>query len=190
MRDHAKYWVNQHVDQGASAIKIYFRLPLELYAAVCQAAQTRGVPVTAHLELVDADQAIRAGVRGIEHVTSFGTALAEPAAAEEFRHTVAATPDAREDMRYRLWAGLNLDPQQNPRVAPLVDVIVAHHVFVSPTLAVFERRPGDEGTSEFHAEGFASMLKFVGICHRAGAKIVVGSHTWVPHAERGGAYLA
>ena len=32
------------------------------------------------------------------------------------------------------------------------------------------------------------MLKFVTLCHRAGAKIVVGSHTEVPHAQRGWAY--
>ena len=30
------------------------------------------------MELVDADAAIRAGLDGVEHVTSFGTALAEP----------------------------------------------------------------------------------------------------------------
>ena len=32
------------------------------------------------------------------------------------------------------------------------------------------------------------MLRFVGICHQAGAKIVVGSHTSAPFAERGRAY--
>ncbi len=36
-----------------------------------------GVPLVAHLELVDADVAIRSGVKGIEHVTSFGTAVAD-----------------------------------------------------------------------------------------------------------------
>jgi len=65
---------------------------------------------------------------------------------------------------------------------------VNQHVFVSPTLAVFERRPGDEGATEVHARGFANMLRFVGLCHEAGATIVVGSHTSVPHAEPGWAY--
>jgi imidazolonepropionase-like amidohydrolase len=32
------------------------------------------------------------------------------------------------------------------------------------------------------------MLKFVGLCHQAGAKVVVGSHTSAPHAEVGRAY--
>ena len=186
--EHARQWVNQHVDHGASGIKIYFRLPLDFFSSVCETAQQRGVPVTAHLELVDADDAIRAGVDGIEHVTSFGTVLAEAAAADAFRTAVAATPAAREDLRYRLWADLNLDPQLNPRILPLLNLIVANGVFVSPTLAVFERRPGDEDTAEYHTVGFAKMLRFVGMCHRAGARVVVGSHTWVPHAQRGWAY--
>ena len=65
--------VDSHVNRGASAIKVYFRLPLQHIRAACGAAKRRNVPVTAHLELVDADDAIRAGVIGIEHVTSFGT---------------------------------------------------------------------------------------------------------------------
>ena len=32
------------------------------------------------------------------------------------------------------------------------------------------------------------MLKFVGMAKRAGARVVVGSHSSVPHAERGWAY--
>ena len=33
------------------------------------------------------------------------------------------------------------------------------------------------------------MLQFVGVAHDAGARIVVGSHTWVPYAELGFAYF-
>ena len=49
---HARRTVHEHVDNDASGIKIYFRLPLEFYPAVCEAAKERGVPVTVHLELV------------------------------------------------------------------------------------------------------------------------------------------
>src|SRR5207302_4765532 len=80
--------VNRFVDQGASVIKVYFRLPLDFISAACEAAHQRGVPVTAHLELVDADAAIRAGLDGVEHVTSFGTALADREDAERFRKAV------------------------------------------------------------------------------------------------------
>src|SRR5690606_13902330 len=64
----ARQAVHEHVDRGASAIKIYFRLPLEHIKAVTAAARERGVIVTAHLELVDAMSAIEAGVQGIEHI--------------------------------------------------------------------------------------------------------------------------
>jgi imidazolonepropionase-like amidohydrolase len=178
--------VNRFVDEGASHIKAYYRLPLDLIQIACAVAHERGVPVTAHLELVDADQAIRAGVDGIEHVTSFGTALAEPEDAEQFRAAVTRDNDARRRGRYELWSKLDLD--KSSRVRPLLELVVAQRISVSPTLAVFERRAGDRGTTDVEARAFANMLKFVGLCHRAGATIVVGSHSDVPKAERGWAY--
>ena len=38
--------VNRFVDEGASHIKVYYRLPLELIRVACTAAHERGVPVT------------------------------------------------------------------------------------------------------------------------------------------------
>jgi imidazolonepropionase-like amidohydrolase len=184
--EHAARTVNAHVDAGASAIKIYMRLPLEHIAAACEAAAKRGVTVTAHLELVDADAAIRAGVRGIEHVTSFGTALAEPEATAKFKAAVGDDSAARHQLRHWLWSTVDLD--RSSRVKSLVDLVVKERVFVSPTLAVFEKRTGQKGASESDGIGFANMLKFVGQCHQAGAKVVVGSHTTAPHAEVGRAY--
>jgi imidazolonepropionase-like amidohydrolase len=184
--DEARRAVNRFVDEGASVIKVYYRLPIELIVVACKTAHQRGVPVTAHLELVDADAAIRAGLDGVEHVTSFGTALAEPDEAERFREAVAADNEARRKARYELWSRLDL--RASPRVRPLVDLIVKRRVFMSPTLAVFEKRRGDRGISEVEARGFENMLEFVRLCHRGGARIVVGSHSTVPKAERGWAY--
>ena len=178
--------VNRFVDEGASHIKVYYRLPLELIRVACRAAHERDVPVTAHLELVDADEAIRAGLDGIEHVTSFGTALAEKSDAEKFRAAVRSDNEARRKARYELWGKLDL--ARSPRVQPLIDLIVKEKIFLSPTLAVFERRAGDKGVTEVEARGYANMLQFVRLCHRAGATMVVGSHSSVPKAERGWAY--
>jgi len=144
------------------------------------------VPVTAHLELVSADDAIRAGLDGVEHVTSFGTALAEPDEAERFRKAVTEDNEARRKARYELWSRLDL--RASPRVRPLLDLIVKRKVFLSPTLAVFERRRGDRGVTEVEARGYENMLEFVRLCHGAGARIVVGSHSVVPKAEHGWAY--
>jgi len=74
------------------------------------------------------------------------------------------------------------------RVQPLIDLIVKRRIFVSPTLAVFEKRRGDRGITEAEARGFENMLEFVRLCHRGGARMVVGSHSTVPKAERGWAY--
>lgn len=183
---HARQTVIRHVSRGASAIKIYFRLPLKFHRTVCDTAAERGVLVTAHLELVDATDAIRAGVRGIEHVTSFGTSLAAPEAAEEFRRRVRSDPNARKKLRHQLWAGIDL--QDSNRVGPLLELIVEKDVFVSPTLGIFEKRLGSPGNTESDVRAFANMLKFVGMCHAVGAKIVVGSHTHASFAKRGTAY--
>ena len=177
--------VNRSIGQGASVIKVYFRLPLGLIRVAADAAHARGVPVTAHLEIVDAADAIRAGVDGIEHVTSFGTALLPPREAEKYRQSVLADNSARREGRYKAWNEIDLDA---PRVRPLLELIVRRGTFISPTLAVFEKQPGDQGATEMHVRAFAQMLKFVGMAKHAGAHIVTGSHSSVPHAERGWAY--
>jgi imidazolonepropionase-like amidohydrolase len=177
--------VNRFIAQGASVIKVYFRLPLGLIRVAADTAHERGVPVTAHLEIVDARDAIRAGVDGIEHVTSFGTALLAPQVAEKYRQGVIADNNFRREGRYRVWSDIDLSAS---RVSALLDLVVEKQIFVSPTLAVFERRSGDAETSATHVKAFQQMMAFVGKARHAGAHIVVGSHSSVPHAERGWAY--
>ncbi len=183
--DEARNAVNRAIDRGASSIKVYFRLPLGLIKIVTATAHARGVPVTAHLEIVTATDAIRAGVDGIEHVTSFGTSLLDPREAEVYRQAVLKDNNARRDGRYKMWSEIDL---ASPRVQEVLDLIVQRETFVSATLAVFEKRSGDRDTTEMHVRGFANMLKFVGLAKKAGARIVAGSHSSVPHAERGWAY--
>lgn len=177
--------VNRFIDQGASVIKVYFRLPLGLIRVAAETAHARGVAVTAHLEIVDAGDAIRAGVDGIEHITSFGTALLPPREAEKYRQSVLADNNARREGRYKVWSEIDLGA---PRAREVVELIVRSGTFISPTLAVFERRAGDRGATEVHTRGHGQMMKFVGMVKRAGGRVVVGSHSSVPHAERGWAY--
>jgi imidazolonepropionase-like amidohydrolase len=177
--------VNRFIAQGASVIKVYFRLPLGLIRIAVETAHERGVPVTAHLEIVDARDAIRAGVDGIEHVTSFGTALQPPQIAEKYRQSVIADNNFRREGRYRAWSEIDLNTS---RVSTLLDLLVEKQTFVSPTLAVFERRTGDSETTAMHVKAFQQMMAFVGKARHAGAHVVVGSHSSVPHAERGWAY--
>lgn len=179
--------VNQHVDHGASAIKIYMHLPIPFIESACMAASGRGIPVTAHLELIDADAAIRAGVAGIEHITSFGTSLAEPEHALEFKQALIEDSAARHVWRPRLWQRINLD--NNPRLEPLLDLLVERQTFISPTLAIFEARADEKGATPEQVVAFANMLQFFTMCHQRSARIVVGSHTAAPFAARGKAYL-
>lgn len=183
--DEARNAVNRCIDHGASSIKVYFRLPVGLIKVVTETAHARGVPVTSHLEVVEAIDAINAGVDGIEHVTSFGTSLVDARTAEKYRQAVLQNNDARREGRYKMWSEIDLN---SPQVKNVLDLVVKRGIFVSATLAVFEKRQGDKDTTDMHVRGFANMMKFIGMAQKAGARIVVGSHSSVQHAERGWAY--
>ena len=183
--DETRLAVNRFVDDGASAIKVYFRLPLALIKVAIDTAHARGVPVMGHLEIVDARDAINAGIDGIEHTTSFGTALLPLRDAEKYRQALLADNNARREGRYQVWNKVDLN---TPQAHALFKLIVDRGVFVSPTLAVFERQPGDKDTTELHVHAFKQMEAFVGLVKKAGAKVVVGSHSDVPHAKKGWAY--
>ncbi|WP_437501541.1 amidohydrolase family protein [Sorangium sp. So ce1099] len=58
----------------------------------------------------------------------------------------------------------------------------------APTLALVERRPGNEGATEARVPGFENRMKLDGAARRAGVRLVVGSHGAAPDAERGWAY--
>ncbi len=90
-------------NDGATAIKVYFGLPLGTIKEVCSVAHKYGLPVTAHLEITNAWDAINAGLDGIEHVTSFGPILIPPMEAEQYKLRVLADNDARKRGRYEVW---------------------------------------------------------------------------------------
>ncbi len=183
--EESRWAVHRFADQGASAIKVYFRLPLGSIRAVCETAHQRGIPVTAHLELVHADAAILAGLDGIEHVTSVGTAIAPLRLAEQFRQEVTADNSARRLGRYKLWSQVDFE---HPRVRKFIDLMAGQGTFFSVNLAVFERREGDKEATEVHVRGFANMMEFTRRAIRRGVRVVTGSHSWVPHAGRGWTY--
>jgi len=105
--------------------------------------------------------------------------------AEIYRQAVLADSAARREGRYQVWNSIDFN---SPRAKALFKLIADRGVFVSPTLAVFERQTGDKDTKDIHVQAFKKMETFVRLAHTAGAKIVVGSHSDVPHAKRGWAY--
>lgn len=184
--EEARRWVRGQIHAGATAIKVYFRLPLESIRAAAEEAHRYRIPVTAHLEIIDARDAVNAGVDGIEHITSLGTALVPPMEAERYRQAILKDNNARRDGRYRIWA--KIDPESD-RARDLAKLLAERKIFVDPNLAVFERRPDPKDPlSEAKVRATANMKRYVGVLHRAGVPIVVGSHSNVPYAERGWAY--
>ena len=134
---------------------------------------------------MDAADAIRAGVDGVDHVTSFGTSMLPARDAEKYRQAVLADNAARREGRYEVWSKADLD---GPRARAIISLLAERGTYLSPTLAIFERRAGDNDTSDIHVRGFKQMLEFTGRARRAGVRVVVGSHSAVPKAERGWAY--
>jgi imidazolonepropionase-like amidohydrolase len=184
--DEARRWVRGQIEAGATTIKVYFRLPLESIRAAAEEAHRYGVPVTSHLEIIDVRAAVEAGVDGVEHITSLGLPLVPPIEAEKYRQEILADNNARREGRYRMWA--TIDPQGAP-ARELAAFLAQRRIFVDPNLAVFERRmEPDKPESESEARAWQNMRDYVGVLHRAGVPIVVGSHSSVPFAERGMAY--
>lgn len=186
--EEARAFAERAIEQGATAIKIYFRLPLGSARAVIDVCRARGVISTAHLEQLEAGHLFEYGLDGIEHITSLGPSLLPQVERERYRQAVLADNSARSEGRYDVFAGLDFD---SPEARALWTIIGKHRPFVDPTLAVFERRPGvSDGkaapeTIAVRAAGFRQMLEATRRAFAAGARIVVGGHSNVPFAARG-----
>lgn len=184
--DEAVREVNHLADQGASVIKIYFRLPPAIIRKVCDAAHARGIPVTGHLETTEAREAIEAGLDGIEHITSFGLTLVPQREGEKYRQMVLADNNARKQGRYDVWKSIKPD---GPLTDSLGAFLKTKGTFVSPTLGAFEyQATAGQPLDTARLEGFDKMKKITGKLHRAGARIVVGSHSMIAYAETGWAF--
>ena len=155
------------MDQGATSLKVYARLPLALVKAVVEEAHTRGVPVHAHLGAVDARDAIEVGLDGIEHATSLVRSLLPPRASEAYRQLAL-----REANPHPIEAWATIDPQ-GPLATALIATIVKHRVNFGSTLVTHEPR---ETTTEERRRGQANMAAFTIRLHRAGASVTLGSH--------------
>ncbi|ULQ51786.1 amidohydrolase family protein [Flavihumibacter fluvii] len=177
--------VLKNIHDGASAIKAYFRLPPDLIRIVCNTAHSKGIPVTAHLEITEAMEAIDAGLDGVEHITSFGLSLQPRRDAEKYRQLILSDNNARKQGRYAVWKTIDV---HGPRADSLCKFLVRKGTFVSPTLGAFEYQPGKDSTDTIKLMGFNNMKSITGKMKKAGVRIVVGSHSNIPYAEPGWAF--
>jgi len=179
--EEARRYVNKFADQGSTAIKVYYRLPLGTIKAVCDEAHKRGLMVTSHLEISYASDVIRIGVDGIEHVTSLGMELIAPRDAEAYRQRMLLDNNVRRLGRYEMWKDIDLE---GASAASLFSLMAEEQTFFNPTLAVFEVAEEDS----VRYSGYLKMLECTRLASKAGVPIVVGSHSYVPYSEYGKAY--
>jgi imidazolonepropionase-like amidohydrolase len=186
--EEARRLAERNVAQGASALKIYFRLPFASARSVIEVCHTRGVPCTAHLEVLDARQLIGAGLHGIEHITSLGVSVLPEREAERYRQAVLANNDARRDGRYEMFARADLE---GPQARALYAVLRERRPWIDATLAVFERRAErppsgtTPATMTTMVAGFAKMKQLARRAGLEGGQLVMGGHSTVPFAGRG-----
>jgi imidazolonepropionase-like amidohydrolase len=186
--EEARRFAERNIDEGASALKIYFRLPLASARAVIDVCVARHVPCTAHLEILDARELLTAGLQGIEHITSLGPSLAPRVEREAYRQAVLANNDARQDGRYEMFSHLQLD---GPEAQKLYGILRTRHPWIDPTLAVFERRQTAPSARTpaakvaMYVAGFENMKRLARRVDLEGARVVVGGHSTVPFAARG-----
>ncbi len=173
------------IGQGVSGIKIYHRLPVGLIEETCKIAHKHGLPVTAHLEITDARQAILAGLDGVEHVTSLGTALISRREAERYRQNMMADNNARKRGRLEMWKDIDIHSEA---ADSLLRFLVEHQTFLTPTLGAFEYRLDleESPTDTVAASAFQKMMDFTSRCHQAKVRVVVGSHgKWIRYGKEG-----
>ena len=186
--EEARALAERNVREGATALKIYFRLPLAGAKNVIDVCGAHHIPCTAHLEITDARELFEAGLQGIEHITSLGMSLLPRRDAEAYRQRVLADNDARRNGRYEAFTKIDLD---GPEARELYSVLRARRPWIDPTLAVFERREDKPekgaapGMARTMAQGFAKMKPLTRRVSQEGARIVMGGHTEVPFADRG-----
>jgi imidazolonepropionase-like amidohydrolase len=174
----ARRVANRLIDEGATSLKVYSRLPLSLIQAVVEEAHRRGVPVHAHLGAVDPRDAIRAGLDGIEHTNMLCQALLPPRQAEAFRQAALREPDPRS-----IEAWTEIDPQ-GERATALIELMLRQRVNLDATLALHEPSPDTQG-HEDRRKAFRKMAAFTVRYQRAGGSVTIGSHGTVPYAAPG-----
>ena len=181
----ARRVANELIDQGATSLKVYFRLPLNLIRAVVEEADRRNVPVFAHLEAIDARDAIRVGIDGIEHTRSVGQALVTPKEAEAFRQILLRETRPESTLHsVHMWASLN---PSGARAVALIKLMLERQVALDATLAVFEPTFDAEGAEEQWAM-VQNMATFTVRYAQAGGPVTMGSHGVVANAPAGLAY--
>ncbi len=178
-------WVQRYHDAGFEQIKVYSSLADSVLRAITAEAHKLGMTVTGHIPRgMDGYQGVDAGMDQINHISFIYQMMR-----------------ARGDS-----TALTMDM---PEAQKAIGFLVAHHIVVDPTIALFElnAHPVDQPVSAFEPgvdkvapelrqalthtgvapadsarrrAQFQTMLQIIGALHRAGVPIVAGTDLTVP----------
>lgn len=134
--DEARAMVDSMQRLGFDFIKVYVRLPRDVYFAIADQAKRRGMPFAGHLPgRIALQEAAAAGQRSLEH--SDGIYLACVPGASALLDSVFSTSDpaARQGLERRLARQLldDFDPDECDRV---LRMLATHGTWIVPTLTV------------------------------------------------------
>jgi imidazolonepropionase-like amidohydrolase len=127
--EEARAAVERYAQNGYVQIKIYSSVKPELVPIIVREAHARGLRVSGHIPAhMNAEDAVQAGYNEIQHINFL--MLDVLATRDE---------DTRTPLRFRRVAekaaDVNLD---SPEMKQLIDLLVARHVTIDPTLSAFE----------------------------------------------------
>jgi imidazolonepropionase-like amidohydrolase len=153
---------------GASFVKVYDLMPREIFLEAAREARRRRLPLAGHVPVaVPIEEAVAAGLRGIEHLTGYFEA-ANPRREELASRMQLAAGLWRVNRAFAAESMRNIHLQMaaayNPALAePLFKLFRDKGIFHCPTLVALRRH------------GVEAAIGAAGDLHRAGVKLLAGT---------------
>src|SRR5215471_3555838 len=138
-------------EHGADAVKVGQQISAPLLQAITAQAHALGIPVTGHLRMLGAKEAAEAGIDGLEHTTGVPRSTGphpDWIRSDNFTSDLAAYYD---DLR----EAAQMEPA---RFAPLIRLLIAGHVSITPTLFTWFRVASDKRTDYAHEDNEYSRI--------------------------------
>lgn len=145
--------VDQQQQRGADFIKVYDKLDRDVYFAIVDEANKRGIPFEGHVpDSITADEASDAGQRSIEHLTRVALACSKDRAATDAemkrQEALFRAPDAtmaqrmESGMRMQELMRLVVDTYDDATAQALFARFVKNHTWQCPTLTLHLAQTG------------------------------------------------
>jgi len=191
-------------DQGVHAIKAYNMLSESTLAAIIAAAARRGLPVIGHIpRAITMTRAVEMGMEGLEHIRITARELLPVEEAEAIDYLPVGVREPKLWDRIDLdgtpmsrligllaRSGIYLDPTLIMDEVIYVDGVrtmkahpdnrllppeILEELLKEPDMDILDVPEELRGTA---LEAFRKRVRFVGMCHRAGVRVIAGTDAW------------